>query len=133
MKDAPFNITTVLLAVLGVGLIAGGILGAILSAMGITGFLGIFLAGFLPIPLGSFIRQGVARSAASLEGAAGKSPMAFSLPVRLGVGAIIAAIIAYLFSLSAFYSFGAMMGAIAGLLVQTLLIVVFYVAVAARK
>ncbi len=133
MKDAPFNITTVLLAVLGVGLVAGGIWGAILSAMGLTGFWGIFLAGWLPVPLASLIRQGVASSAASMEGAGGSSPMAFSLPVRLGVGAVIAAGIAYLFSLSEFYSFGFLMGAVASLLVQTLLILIFYIAVSMRK
>jgi len=133
MKDAPFNITTVLLAVLGVGLVAGGVLGAILSALGMTGFWGIFLAGFLTIPLGSLIRQSVASGAASLDGATGRSPMAFSLPVRLVVGAVIAAAIAYLFSLSDFYSFGFLMGAVAGLLVQTLLIVVFYAAVASKS
>ena len=133
MKDAPFNITTVLLAVLGVGLLAGGIFALILNAMGIAGFLGIFLAAFLTVPLGSVIRQGVASSAASLEGATGKSPMAFSLPARLVVGAIIAGIIAYMFNLSTFYSFGFLMGAVAGLLTQTILIVVFYVAVSSRS
>ncbi len=133
MKDAPFNITTVLLAVIAVGLIAGGILGAILSGMGMSGFWGIFLAGFLTVPLGSVIRQGVASNAAELEGALGRSPMAFSLPVRLVVGAMIAALIAYLFSLSTFYSFGFLMGAIAGLSTQTVLILVFYIAVATRK
>ena len=133
MKDAPFNITTVLLAVLGVGLIAGGIWGAILSAMGMSGFWGIFLAGFLPIPLSSLIRQGVASSAASMEGTTGSSPMAFSLSVRLGIGALVAAGIAYLFSLSEFYSFGFLMGAVASLLVQTVLILIFYISVSTRK
>lgn len=133
MKDAPFNITTVLLAVLGVGLLAGGIWGAILSALGMTGFWGIFLAGWLPVPLASLIRQGVASSAASMEGAGGKSPMAFSLPVRLGIAAVIAAGIAYLFSLSDFYSFGFLMGAVASLLVQTCLILIFYIAVSSRS
>ncbi len=132
MKDAPFNITTVLLAVLGVGLIAGGIFAVILSAMGLDGFWGIFLAAFLTVPLGSLVRQGVASSAASLAGADGRSPMAFALPIRLIVGAIIAAVIAYLFSLSTFYSFGFLMGAVAGLLTQTALILVFYFAVASR-
>lgn len=133
MKDAPFNITTVLLAVLGVGLVAGGIWGAILSAMGMTGFWGIFLAGWLPVPLASLIRQGAASGAASMAGARGSSPMAFSLPVRLAVAAVIAAVIAYLFSLSDFYSFGFLMGAVASLLVQTCLIVVFYAAVSMRS
>ena len=133
MKDAPFNITTVLLAVLGAGLVAGGIWGALLNAFGVSGFWGIFLAGFLTVPLGSLIRQGAASSAASLEGASGRSPMAFSLPVRLCVGAIIAAVIAYLFSLSTFYSFGALMGAVAGLLTQAILILVFYIAVSLKK
>lgn len=133
MKDAPFNITTVLLAVLGVGLVAGGIWGAILSALGMTGFWGIFLAGWLPVPLASLIRQGVASSAASMEGAGGKSPMAFSLPVRLGIAAVIAAGIAYLFSLSDFYSFGFLMGAVASLLVQVCLILIFYIAVSSRS
>ncbi|MEL6465287.1 MAG: hypothetical protein AAFQ58_09990 [Pseudomonadota bacterium] len=133
MKDAPFNITTVLLAVLGAGLVAGGIWGAILNAMGMTGFWGICLAGFLTVPLGSLIRQGTASSAASLSGASGSSPMAFSLPVRLAIGAVVAAGIAYLFSLSEFYRFGFLMGAVAGLLVQTCLILIFYIAVASRK
>lgn len=133
MKNAPFNITTVLLAVLGFGLVAGGFLGAILSALGVTGFLGIFLAGWLPVPLASLVRQGAASGAAQADGLGGASPMAFSLPVRLGIAALIAAVIGYLFSLSEFYSFGAMMGAVASLLVQTVLTVVFYVAVASRK
>ncbi|WP_136439452.1 hypothetical protein [Pacificoceanicola onchidii] len=133
MKDAPFNITTVLLAVLGVGLVAGGLWGAILSAMGLTDFWGIFLAGWLPVPLASLIRQGVAGSAASFEGADGKSPMAFSLPVRLAIAAVIAAGIAYAFSLSEFYSLGFLMGAVASLIVQTCLIVIFYVAVSSRS
>ena len=133
MKDAPFNITTVLLAVLGVGLVAGGIWGAILSAMGMTGFWGIFLAGWLPVPLASLIRQGTASSAASMSGAGGSSPMAFSLPVRLAIAAVVAAGIAYVFSLSDFYSFGFLIGAIASLLVQTCLILIFYIAVASRK
>lgn len=133
MKDAPFNITTVLMAVLGVGLIVGGILGAVLNAMGMTGFWGIFFAGFLTVPIGSVVRQGVAAGAANQAGATGRSPMAFSLPVRLAVGAGVAAVIAYLFSLSSFYSFGFMMGAVAGLMTQTLLILVFYIAVASRS
>ena len=57
MKNAPFNITTVLFAVLAVSIIAGGICAVILKAMGITGFWGIFLAAFLPVPLASLVRQ----------------------------------------------------------------------------
>lgn len=133
MKDAPFNITTVLLAVLGVGLVAGGVLGAVLSAMGMSGFWGVFLVGWLPVPLASVVRQGVAGSAASMEGASGSSPMAFSLPVRLVIAGVIAAAIAYVFSLSEFYTFGILLGAVASLLVQLCLIVIFYIAVAARN
>ena len=133
MKDAPFNITTVLLAVLGVGLVAGGIWGAILSAIGMTGFWGIFLASWLPVPLSSLIRQGTASGAASMSGAGGSSPMAFSLPVRLAIAAAIAAGIAYVFSLSDFYTFGFLMGAVASLIVQICLIVIFYAAVASRS
>lgn len=59
--------------------------------------------------------------------------MAFSLPVRLGFAAVIAAVIAYVFSLSDFYTFGFLMGAVASLLVQTCLILIFYIAVASRK
>ena len=133
MKDAPFNITTVLLAVLGVSIIVGGIWAAIFSAMGITGFWGIFLSAFLPIPLASLVRQGTASAAASLEGAKGKSPFAFSLPVRLLIGSVVAGGIAYLFSLSEFYSFGFLMGAVAALLTSLILILVFYITVTVRN
>lgn len=133
MKDAPFNITTVLMAVLGAGLLAGGIFAAILNALGIAGFVGIFLAGFLTVPLSSLVRQNVAAAAANVEGVPGQSPMAFPLPLRLAIGAAIAALIAYLFNQSTFYSFGFLMGAAAGLLTQLVLAVIFYIAVATRK
>jgi len=68
MKEAPFNITTVLFAVLGVSIIAGGLWAVILSALGVSGFWGIFLAAFLPVPLASLIRQGTASAAAAFEG-----------------------------------------------------------------
>ena len=133
MKNAPFNIATVLFSVLGVSIIAGGIFAFILKAMGITGFLGIFLAAFLPVPLASLVRQGTARASASVEGVNAKPPFAFLLPVRLLIAAIIAAGIAYLFSLSTFYRFGFLMGSVAALLTSVVLILIFYIAVATRK
>ena len=133
MKNAPFNITTVLLAVLGVSIIAGGICAVILKAMGITGFLGIFLAAFLPVPLGSLVRQGTAKAAASVEGINAKPPFAFSLPVRLLIAAIIAAGIAYIFNLSTFYTFRFLMGSVAALLTSIILILIFFITVATRK
>lgn len=132
MREAPFNITIVLLAVLGISLVAGGIWAAIFSAMGLAGFWGIFLSAFLPIPLASLVRQGIASAAASVEGVSGKPPFAFSLTVRLAIGAVVAAGIAYLFSLSTFYSFGFLMGAVAALLTAVILIVIFYITVSMR-
>lgn len=133
MKDAPFNLTTVLLAVLGISIIAGGIWAVILKAMGLTDFWGIFLAAFLPVPLASLVRQGTASAAASLAGYRGKSPFAFSLPVRLLIAAIISAGVAYIFSLSTFYTFGFLIGAAAALLVSVMLILIFYITVSMRK
>ena len=133
MKDAPFNITTVLFAVWGISTVAGGIWAALLGAIGFDGFWGIFLSAFLPIPLASLVRQGTARAAADHAGVKGKSPFAFSLPIRMAIGAVVAAGIAYLFSLSEFYSFGIMLGAVAALLTSLVLILVFYLTVSLRK
>ena len=133
MKNAPFNITTVLFAVLAVSIIAGGICAVILKAMGITGFWGIFLAAFLPVPLASLVRQRTANAAARLEGVEGKSPFAFSLPVRRLIAAAIAAGIAYLFSMSTVYGFGFLMGAVAALLTSVMLIPIFFFTVSMRK
>ena len=130
MKDAPFNLTTVLLGTLLAVTVAGGILGLLFSAAGLTGFWGIFLSAFLTVPLGSVVRQAVARGAAEHAGVKGRSPMAFSLPVRLLIGAVAAAGIAYLFSLSEFYSLGFVMGAAAALATGLILTVIFFVKVA---
>ena len=129
MKDAPFNITTVLFAVLGISIVAGGIWAAILGAIGLDGFWGIFLCAFLPIPLASLVRQGTARAAADHAGVKGKSPFAFSLPIRLAIGAVVAAGIAFLLSLSEFYSFGIILGAVAALLTSLALILIFFIKV----
>lgn len=129
MKDAPFNISLVLMAVLLIVTIAGGIFAVILGALGVTGFFGIFLSAFLTVPLGSIIRQSIAQGAAHNAGVSGNSPMAFSFPVRLLIGAVIAAVISYLFSLSTFYSFGFLMGAVAALLTSVILTLVFFVKV----
>jgi hypothetical protein len=116
-----------------VSIIAGGIWAVILKTMGITGFWGIFLAAFLPVPLASLVRQGTASAAASQAGVQGKTPFAFTLPVRLLIAAVISAAIAYLFSLNTFYSFGFLMGAVAALLTSVMLILIFYITVSMRK
>lgn len=133
MKEAPFNISVVLFAVLAITAIAGGIWALILSAFGVVGFWGITLSAFLPIPLASLVRQGVASSAAKHAGVSGGSPMAFSLPVRLIIGASVSAGIGYVFNLSTFYSFGFLMGAAAALVTSVILSVIFFFAVTLRK
>ena len=130
MKEAPFNLTTVLLATLFAVTVAGGILGAVFAGLGLTGFWGIFLSAFLTVPLASLVRQAAARTAADHAGVKGQSPMAFALPVRLMIGAVVAAGVAYLFSLSEFYSLGFLMGAVAALITGVILTVVFFLKVA---
>ncbi|MEO9825142.1 MAG: hypothetical protein ABJF50_12070 [Paracoccaceae bacterium] len=126
MKNAPFNITLVLLAAYFAAMICGGVFALILKAMGFTGFWGIFLAAFLTVPIGSVVRQSVARSAAEQAGAKGETPFAFSLVARLAIGAIVAAGIAYMFSLSTFYSFGFLVGAVAALMTALVISLIFY-------
>ncbi len=133
MKDAPFQITTTLMIVLFITVVAGGILGTVLPSFGLVGFWGVFLAAFLPVPLGSAVRRMAARSAAEQAGVTGESPVAFSLPLRLAIGAAAAIGVAFLFTFSDFYSLGFVLGAVASLLVQLVLILVFYFAVAARS
>lgn len=127
MKDAPFQITTTLMLVLGVSLVSGGILGTVLSYVGLMGFWGIFLSAFIPVPIGSLVRQSAARAAADQAGVrGGSSPMAFGLPIRLAIGAVVATGVAWLLSASAFYTLGFLLGAVAALLTSALLILIFY-------
>lgn len=126
MRNAPFSITLVLLATLFVSMIAGGVWALILGFFGIAGFWGTFWAAFLTVPLGSLVRQAVAGMMAHEAGVRSKSPMAFSLPIRLAIGAVASAGIAYVFNLSDFFSFGFFMGAIAALMTSACLILIFY-------
>ncbi|ABD56658.1 hypothetical protein [Jannaschia sp. CCS1] len=134
MKDAPFQITTTLMLALGVSLIAGGILGALLSSMGMIGFWGIFLTAFLPVPIGSVVRQAASKSAAEQAGVkAGDPPMAFSLPIRLAIGAVVAAGVAAMFNSTDFYTLGLLLGAVAALMTSAVLILVFFLKVSMSK
>lgn len=117
---------------LGVGL-AGTIFALILIAMGISGFWGTFLSAFLAFPLGGTIRSTAGKFFAHETGYTGKQPYAFSLPIRLAIGAAVAAGIAYLFSMSDFYRFSAFLGGTAGLITGLITSVIFYLKISFSK
>lgn len=106
-----------LLAVYLVGLILGGIFAWILGLFGISGWLGLFLSGFLAFVVTGFLRPRIAGYFADKEGVSGPAPYAFSAAMRYTIGAVIAAILAYLLSLNnGALGIGMMTGALMGLL-----------------
>ena len=91
------------------------------------------MAAFLTVPLGGTIRSTVGRFFADESGHKGAQPFAFNLPIRLGIGAVVAALIAWLFSMSDFYSFGALVGGVAALLTGLIISLIFFLNVSMRK
>ncbi|UZD90312.1 hypothetical protein [Cognatishimia activa] len=125
MKEAPFNISMVLLGTYLAVTLLGGVVGAIVAAIGMSTLWGGFLAGVLPVPFGGVVRQGIASMFAQEAGVTGDAPLAFSLGVRVLIGAVFAFGIAYLFSSTEFYSIGFGLGAVCALLTGLLTSLIF--------
>lgn len=130
MKNLPFNVSILVLALyLGV-MIAGAIAGAILKSAGFNGFWGIFLAILVALPVGNAIRYGLGKTFADLSGHAGPHPSAFNFPIRMAIGAVVALPVAALLSAaisnSTFYEFGALIGAVAALVTTMIIACIFY-------
>jgi len=130
MKDLPFNVSILVLALyLGV-MVAGAATGAILKSLGIDGFWGIFLAVLFALPIGNAIRYGLGQVFADLSGYAGPHPTAFNFPIRMAIGAVIAIPVAAMFNAginaSDFYEFGALVGAAASFATTAIIASIFY-------
>ena len=126
MKDAPFTITPILIAVLLVSAIAGALVAMLVGGFGITGWLGFFCAAFIPVPLGGIIRSTIAAALGSTQGIEGPVPTAGPLAFRLGVGAAVAAVIAFAFnSAGESFPFGGFSGAIAALATSMIVTIIF--------
>lgn len=126
MKDAPFTITPILFAVLIVSAIAGALVAMLVATFGIGGWLGFFCAAFIPVPLGGIIRSTVAATLGATQGVEGPVPTAGSLMFRLGVGAAVAAVIAFGFnSAGDMLAFGGLSGALAALATSLVVTVIF--------
>ena len=133
MKNAPFSITPIILVLLVTTAIMGALVTIAAQAIGITGFLGFFLAGFLPVPINGIVRQILGSSLAKSMNIKGKSPVAGPLVFRLGIAALIAAILAYLLSISSLYNFGIFTGILIALATSAILAMIFVAIVALRK
>lgn len=136
MKNLPFNVSILVLALyLGV-MIAGAIAGALLSNAGFTGFWGILLAVLVALPVGNAIRYGLGQAFADQSGHTGPHPIAFNFRVRMAIGAVVAVPVAALFnagvSASEFYEFGALVGAVAALVTTMIIACIFSLRYALR-
>ena len=130
MKDLPFNVSILVLALyLGV-MIAGGIAATILKSFGFEGFWGIFLAILVALPVGNGIRYGLGQAFADQSGHTGPQPSAFNFPIRMAIGAVVAIPVAVLFgagvNASEFYQFGALVGATAAFATTMIIACIFY-------
>lgn len=126
MKDAPITITPILFAVLIASAVIGALVAMLVGSFGITGWLGFFLAAFVPIPFGGLIRSMTAAALGSTQNIDGPVPTAGSLAFRLGVGAVIAAVVAYVINLAGdALPFGAFSGLLAALITSMIVTMIF--------
>ena len=131
MRDLPFNISMLVLALyLGV-MVAGAIAAAILKSAGFDGFWGIFLSILVALPVGNAIRYGLGKATAEQSGYNGPHPTAFNFPIRMAIGAMVAIPVAALLSgavaNSDFYAFGSLVGAVAAFVTTATIACIFYI------
>ena len=129
MKQAPINISMILVITYILVAIAGGIWAVILLAFGVNGFWGLFWAAFLTIPFADMIRALLVGTATKLEGISERPPAAFPFVVKLVLAAAVSGGIAYLFNQSTFYTFGFLLGSVAALVAALVLSMIYFVKV----
>ena len=126
MKQAPMSLTPALFMVLIVSAIAGALVATLVQGFGITGWLGFFCASFIPVPIGGIVRSATVAALGSVQGIDEPVPVAGPLAVRLGIGVVIAGIVALALNLAGpSFEFGAISGSVAALITSMLLTVIF--------
>jgi len=131
-SNPPFSISIIVFATYVVAFLIGALCMAAFGSIGFIGVAALALAAFIPVPLNGMIRQMMAKALARTAGASGSSPMAFSYPVRIAIGAVVAVLAAYGLTLAQL-GFGFLAGGLAAALTSMVLSLVFALAVASRS
>ena len=131
MKNLPFNISILVLALyLGV-MVAGAIATTILENAGFAGFWKYFLAILIALPVGNAIRYGLGQVFADQSGYMGPQPKAFNFPIRMAIGSLVAIPVAALISTTVsrgeLHGFETLWGAIAAFATTAIIACIFYI------
>lgn len=132
MNTIPFSLSAVLLAVYAVAFLVGGVLALLLGGIGFTGLLGLVIAAFLVVPICGVVRKSIVKLAAQSAGAQGSPPVAFTYPIRLLLGAVVATLVSYGLWTAQFVEFGFLLGGLAALFTMLSLSIIFTLAIASR-